>query len=195
MNEHVTSFGTTERPARVSIAPAGIEQPVLGDFLRYWQKLRGDAALPAYGGFNPRDVKAHLGWVVIADALPDYADFRFRLVGTHVARYFLSDGTGKTIRETFGPGELGEAIVGMYRLACIEGAPVHLSGPAKVVDNILFPDYDTMYLPFSTTGARADRVVNVFTFDLNGCVTARQVDPAELPPSMRAPTASYSTTV
>ena len=35
------------------------------------------------------------------DALPDYADFRYRLVGSSVCEYFLANGTGKTVSEVF----------------------------------------------------------------------------------------------
>jgi len=187
MTETISSFGDPERPARLVVDPAEVDQPVLGDFLRYWRSLRGSAALPSYGDFNPKAVKEHLSWVVIADALGDYHDFRYRLVGSHVTRYFLSNGTGKTIREAFGDGALAESIVDINRQTCIAGVPIRLTGRASVVENVLFPDYDTLYLPFTTAGERADKVINIFTFDLSGCLNARQVEPAALPRSLRVP--------
>jgi hypothetical protein len=189
MTETITSFGDPDRPAQLVVDPAAIDQPVLADFLRYWRSLRENAALPSYNDFSPKAVKAHLGWVVIADALPDYVDFRYRLVGSYVTRYFLSNGTGQTIREAFGAGDLAESIVDINRQTCIMAAPVRLTGRASVVENVLFPDYDTLYLPFTTTGERADRVINIFTFDLKGCMNARQVEPAALPRSLRVPAA------
>jgi hypothetical protein len=101
MVETVQMVGDLERPSTLVSNPEAIDNPILDFFLTYWRTKRGDAVLPLRDSFVPKEVRGHLPWVVVADALPDYLDFRYRVVGSHVCRYFLSDGTGKTVHEAF----------------------------------------------------------------------------------------------
>src|SRR6185295_4979011 len=99
--------------------------------------------------------------------LPDCSDFRFRVVGSRVAEYFLGNATGKTIREAFAgvDKEFIDATVWLYRRSCSERIPIRLTGPSSRHQSIYFPNYDALYLPYSSDGEHADRVINVFTFN------------------------------
>jgi len=124
--------------------------------------------LPLHESFVPQEVRSHLPWVVVADALPGYEDFRLRVVGSRVADYFLGDGTGKTIREAFAGAdeELREGFVWLFRHVCELRAPVRLTGPGSASKKMpYYPNFDVCYLPYSSDGVRADRVVNAFTFN------------------------------
>jgi hypothetical protein len=60
--------------------------------------LGGDSARkPAAGahGYSNTRLPQYLPWVILLDAEDEYREFRFRVVGTRVAQYFLSDATGK----------------------------------------------------------------------------------------------------
>jgi hypothetical protein len=164
-SEHMV--GDPARPSRIVVDPQVIDNPILDFFLSYWRSKRGAQALPLRNGFLPQEVRGHLPWVVVADALPDYTDFRYRVVGTHVCRYFLGDGTGKTVREAFGEvsAELAEGTLWLYRHACSERIPVRFTGPSSRWQEIYFPDFDAAYFPYSSDGKAADRVVNIFTFN------------------------------
>ena len=151
MGERTFHVGDKERPSRVVLDPAALDNPGFGDFLAYWEDKRRDGAVPQYETFNPRDLRRQLGFLVITEALPDFADFRYRLVGSKVTRYFLTDTTGKTVREAFG-GVLGDFLVAINRQACVEGIPVRLTGPTAIIGNVFFPRYD---LPATCPG-RAD---------------------------------------
>ena len=159
--------GDRARPTRVVEDPVEIDNPILAFFLAYWRDKREGGMLPRYANFALKENKAHLSWVVVVEALPAYTDFRYRVVGTRVTQYFLSDGTGKTVRQAFADMESNfvEGIVWLNRQACIERSPIRLTGPATVLNEIYFPDYDTIYLPYSSDGTTADKVVNVFTFN------------------------------
>ena len=86
-------------------------------------KKRVDGAVPQYGRFSARELSRHLSSIVVADALPGLENFRYRLVGSRVTRYFLSDATGKTIDQEF-EGELGQFLTALNRQVCLEGIPV-----------------------------------------------------------------------
>jgi PAS domain-containing protein len=160
------TFGDADRPTIVCEDPDNVSDPVLGFFLDYWRrKHRGDA-VPLVADFIPKEVRRNLRWVVLIDALPDYNDFRYRLVGSSVCEYFLGDGTGRTVRESFaGIGDLGEGIVALCRRACLLARPIQVTGPSDVVNDIFFPPYDSLYLPYATRGEKPDRLVNTFVFN------------------------------
>jgi len=176
MAERVHLTGDPERPTRIMEDPIEIANPILGFFLGYWRDNRQGNALPQYARFVPREIKKHLPWVVVTDALPEYEDFRYRVVGTHVTRYFLGDGTGKTIRQAFAgeDASVAESLVWLHRRACVERIPIRLTGPATVLKNIYFPSYDSIYLPYATGGETAGKIVNVFTFDYREIAETRE---------------------
>jgi hypothetical protein len=161
MGERTLFVGNPQLPSRVIIDPHCIDQPVLAEFLLYWRNRRRADTVPKYVDFVPRDFARHLASVIVTDAAGE--GFRYRVVGSRVTRYFLSDATGKTIREEFG-GELGDFLTALNQQACSEGIPIRLTGPAALIDGILFPNYDTLYLPWATHD-KADKVVSVFVFD------------------------------
>lgn len=180
MVEKTILVGDLQRPSRVVIDPHTIDQPLLQDFLLYWRHRCKGNDVPQYSDFSPRDFTKHLGSIVVTDALHGHTDFRYRVVGSRVTRYFLSDATGKTIRQEFG-GELGKFLNDLNRRACSEKIPIRLTGPAAIVGDVLFPDYDTLYLPWAN-GEYVNKVVSVFVFDPESLV-ARSVEPEALPAS------------
>ena len=148
------------------VAPDCIEHPVLADILAYWNAKRGTRTMPTRAELSPLDLREHLGWIIILDALPGFTDFRYRLVGTKVAHYFGADGTGKRISEAFAP--LGEAVVtaiqDIHRRAATARAPVHVQGEAAwLADG--FDRFDSLYLPLSDDGETANMILSAFTFD------------------------------
>jgi len=167
MSEHVEIVGDPSRPSTRVDNPETIDNPILSFFLEYWRAKRGGRLLPSHESFVPGEIRKHLPWVVVADALPGYEDFRLRVVGSRVADYFLGDGTGKTIREAFAGAdeELREGFVWLFRHVCELRAPVRLTGPGSAGKTPYYPNFDVCYLPYSTDGIRADRVVNAFTFN------------------------------
>jgi hypothetical protein len=183
MTERILLFGNPERPSRVILDPDSADNAALADLLSYWRLKRGEHRVPQYSSFSPRDMRKHLGSIVVADASADHTEFRYRVVGSYVNRYLLSEATGKTVREEF-PGELGEFLNSLNQQACYDGIPIRLTGPAVIVDDILFPDYDTLYLPWAT-GEIVDKVVSIFVFDANS-LAARSVQSVALPSSIQA---------
>jgi PAS domain-containing protein len=166
MTDRFESFGEAHRAAAAQKNPDRVDDPVLAFFLSYWrEKLRG-RTLPLITDFVPKEVRGNLRWVVLIDVLQNRADFRYRLVGSSVCEYFLGDGTGKTVAEAFaGFGELAVGIAALYRRVCELACPIRVTGPATVVNDVFFPAYDSLYLPYSNGGRDVDRIVNAFVFN------------------------------
>jgi len=154
-------------PLRLDFDPREIDNPVLSFFFDLWNARRGNRAMPARAQFNMRDLAAHLGWVSFIEVQPGMAEFRFRLVGSLVAQYFLSNGTGKTVREAFAGSSPAfiEDVLRLYRAPCTTQRPVRLMGPGGFLKNVFFPDYDALYLPLSEDGVNVNMLMSVFTFD------------------------------
>ena len=167
MAERIQMVGDRLRPTRLIVAPEEIENPILAFFLNYWRESLCGASLPLRTSFTPQKVRGNLPWVVTADALPDCSDFRFRVVGSRVAEYFLGNGTGKLIREAFDGADEGfvDATLWLYKRTCSERTPIRLTGPSSTYKHTYFPNFDALYLPYSSDGERTDRIVNVFTFN------------------------------
>jgi hypothetical protein len=142
-----------------------VSDPVLTFFLSYWRQKQQGKDVPRAADFVPKEVRSNLRWVVVIDALPGYADFRYRVVGSSVCEYFLGDGTGKTVRQTFGSLGMVGGLLWLYRTTCTTARPLRCTGPSNIVNDVFFPPYDSLYLPYSTDGQNVDRLVNTFVFN------------------------------
>ena len=164
MSSELEAFHQARRFSTVREDPGNAEHPVSAFFLDYWRsKLRG-RNYPLIADFVPKEVRAHLRSVVLIDALPDYSDFRYRLVGSSVCEYFLANATGKTVSEAFESERVARGIASVYRRVCELEKPLRVTGPPITVSDVFFPAYDCLYLPYSSDGRRVDRLVNTFAF-------------------------------
>jgi len=146
--------------------PESIDNPVLQFFLRYWHQKRGARSMPARGDIVLREIKPYLGWVCLLDALPDYTDFRYRLVGSYVTDYFLGDGTGRTVKEALAENpRLRDGALFVFNKTCTEKKPLRVWAPGGTWKGRYYPDNDALHLPLGADGETADMVMNIFTFN------------------------------
>src|SRR5512142_3263795 len=85
----------------VEFDPSPSSKPALAFLKDYWDAKRGQRTMPSRADINPAEMKKHIRAVVLVEALPDYADFRYRMIGSDVTEHMLGDATGKTVREAF----------------------------------------------------------------------------------------------
>lgn len=156
------------------IDPANLENPVLAFLKRYWDEKRAARIMPARADIKPSDLKEHLGWIILLDALPGFADFRYRTIGTRVTQYFLADSTGKTVSAAF--GSYGEAavkgVLAVHRKAAQDRLIVRAHGGAGWLGRS-FLDFDALMLPLSDDGETTNMILSAFTFDLTRLLEAR----------------------
>jgi hypothetical protein len=156
------------------IDPQNLQNPVLSFLKSYWDSKRGGRPMPTRADIKPADMKEHLGWIILLDALPDFSDFRYRTIGTRVTQYFLADSTGKTLSEAF--GMYGEAAVNgvtaTHRKAARDQVAVRCYGGAGWIGRS-FMDFDALFLPLSDDGVTANMILSAFTFDLAKLLQSR----------------------
>jgi hypothetical protein len=157
--------------------PARLDNPILDAFLDYWNARRGARAMPSRAEINPNDVKAYLGWLCFIEALPAYEDFRFRLIGSRVGEYFLSDATGLTVREAYAAANAGRSatdnVLWILRKTCNARVPMRVTGDGGDWRGRYYPDYDALYLPLSESGVAANIVMCGFTFNYRAFLGTR----------------------
>ncbi len=160
---------------RAELDPPHLPHPTHAFVRAYWESKRRGRLMPARADIDPVEMKAHLGWIVLADVLPDGADFRLRLVGTLVTDYFLRDGTGRTIKESFAEADpaVTDSVLAAFRTVVRERVPLRSFGRAGWLGQE-FLDFDLLLLPLSADGEHVDIVMGAFTFDVRKQSLARR---------------------
>jgi hypothetical protein len=169
------------QPVTVTVSqnPDATDNPILDFFLRYWNERRGHRPMPARVEIVANDLKEHLGWLCFIEVLPHHDDFRFRLIGSRVAEYFLADATGLTVREAYAAAGAGrvatDSVLWILRKTCSARVPMRVTGGAGDWRGHYFPDYDALYLPLSENGVTANIVMCSFTFNYQAYLETRRI--------------------
>ena len=146
-------------------------------FLRsYWESKRGNRAMPSRADISPSQLKEHLGWVMILEALPGQRDFRYRLIGTLVTQYFSSDSTGRTVMEAFEPS--GEAVArsvnSVFRKVARDRVVMRTAGDAGWLAEGM-EEFEAIYLPLSDDGETVTHILHAFVCDRDRMLLSRQI--------------------
>jgi len=158
------------------INPVNLEHPTLAFLRSYWDVKRGERLMPSRTDIRPSELKEHLGWVNMAEVLPVFTDFRFRLIGTLVTQYFLRDATGKTVTEAFEPGGEGaiKGVKAIFRKTARDKVVMRVFGDAGWIASG-YEQFDSIYLPLSDDGENVNIVLNAFVFDRPRVLMAREI--------------------
>ncbi|MDO8839252.1 MAG: PAS domain-containing protein [Parvibaculum sp.] len=159
----------------VEISPTDIEHATLAAIYSYWDKKRGTRTMPARADINPPDLREHLGWIILLDVLPDLSDFRYRLIGTKVARYFRAEATGLTVSEAFRPYGAGavKGILAIHRKTARDRVPVMALGESAWLAEG-YDNFATIYLPLSDDGEVCNMILSAFVFDYSAVRAASE---------------------
>ncbi len=154
--------------------PAVLAEPALAFLLDYWRAKRGPREMPARSDIRPAELKKYLDSIVMIDVLGD-GDFRYRLVGTTITRYFLTDPTGLRVADAWAPAGENAVTRVVNNLSAVAAGrvPVRLWGQIDWIGT--FEDFDALYLPFSDDGEHVTMILNLFTFDRQRILTERQI--------------------
>lgn len=156
--------------------PTCLKHPALAFLLDYWRHKRGDRSMPARGDIRPSEIRKHLGWVVMADVLAGGQEFRYRLIGTLVTQYFLTEATGKTLTEAFQNWDRGllNAVRAVMRNVARDRIAIRAFGEANAIA-AGFEAFEALFLPLSDDGDTVNVILHAFTFDRPEVMLARQI--------------------
>ena len=154
---------------RVEYDPDDSEPKLLGFVRRYWHERCSGNAMPRRQDIAPSDLKAHLRHILLADVIDGGMDFRYRLVGTELQRYFEGNPSGRLMSEAlapFGPGTVSRTIT-TYRSVVQRKKPLRIRG-AGALYNQDAKTFDALLAPLSDGGETANMVFGAFLFEWDG---------------------------
>lgn len=158
------------------IDPRELTHPTLAFLRRYWDEKRGQRSMPSRRDIHPPELKEHLGWILMIEVFPDLSDFRYKLIGTLITQYFLTDATGKTVSEAFaryGPVTI-KAVQALLRKTARDKIPMRAFGNAGWIAPG-FEQFDAIYLPLSDDGETVNMILHGFVFDRPSVLMAREI--------------------
>jgi hypothetical protein len=137
------------------------------DLYRYWLVKRGGRPMPARSDINPADIPALLTYLIIVDKVDD--QFRYRLLGSALARQLERDVTGSVVGSQFvNAPESIAAKRATYERAFTTVHPVFATGEFKTMSGAIH----NVTLPLSDDGADVNMAVSILIARFNFGVTA-----------------------
>lgn len=126
------------------------DDPDLADLRDYWERKRSGRELPRRVDIDPVELKRHLGSLFLVEPLPDFSDFRYRLVGTSIVSILGRDPTGKLVGETFARAspELARAVIEGYRRVLLERIALRVRGTLSWAKREWIR-FDSLHLPLA----------------------------------------------
>ena len=158
------------------IDPKNLTHPTLAFLRSYWDEKRGARLMPSRKEIRPSDLRSHLGYVLMIEAIDDCADFRYRLIGTLVTQYFLTDATGKTVSESFAHHGTAavKGVTALLRKTARDCIPMRSYGDANWLQQGL-ESFEAIYLPLSDDGKTCNMILHAFVFDRSPVMMAREI--------------------
>lgn len=133
----------------------------VAEIFRYWDRLRGERAMPRRADFRPEAVPRHLPAILMIDVEgldeQGVGVYRYRVVGTESVRLRGRDPTGKLVREGFFWSS-AEAAIAVYESVRTSGR--HLYQTTEFVSpGGRWRSEHTLLLPFSEGGAAVTQIL------------------------------------
>lgn len=161
--------------------------PNVLSFVRdYWLDKRGARSMPGRSDISPAQLKAQLPHILLADVIDDGTDFRYRLVGTELRRFFYSEPSGNRMTDVLAP--FGKATIegtlASYRGVLERRAPIRITGAGAWFgqEPKLF---DAYLAPLSDDDVTINMILGTFIFEWDREHQFRQpLDPQRGGPSV-----------
>ena len=152
--------------ADVEYDPDTLEPQLLAFVRGYWQKQRGAAEMPRRQDIAPSAMKTHLAHILLADVVNGGEDFRYRLVGSELQRYFRGNPTGRLMSEAlapFGPQTVLRTVQ-TYATAVARRAPLRIRGTGALYAQTA-KQFDALLAPLSDDKGAVNMVLGTFLFE------------------------------
>jgi hypothetical protein len=149
----------------IEIEPAGDAPRLIRDVRAYWAGKCAAGRLPAREQIKPTELKAWLPHILLVDAEADYADFRYRLVGSAIAQDFRLPPTGRLMSDVlapFGADSVAETLR-IYRRVAEGAAPLRIRGSGDWFSQGA-KTFDAILAPLSDDGVRVNMIFGAFVF-------------------------------
>lgn len=138
--------------------------PKIRQFIEYWRSVAPEGRLPGRQHLDPTAIPALLANLWIMDVeRAETLRFRYRLIGTNVARAFAKDLTGRYLDEVH-PGFESTGIHGFLSEVANTGLPSWRVGRPKFFALRDFLRLERVYLPAARDGKTVDMIFAMTIF-------------------------------
>ncbi len=151
----------------IEFDPAFREPPMLAFVRDYWHTQRGAAIMPRRRDVAPADMKAYLPNILLTDVVRGGEDFRYRVVGSQLQRYFSGNPTGMLMSDAltaYSAPETAARTIEVYRKVIARRTPLRIRGAGSIYSQQA-KLFDALLTPLSDDGESANMVLGTFTFE------------------------------
>jgi hypothetical protein len=127
--------------------------------LSLWESKRRPLLLPRRSDFDPVNLKPHLGWLCIAEVLPDRNDLIYRLIGTGIVETVGRDATRRRVSEILPAGALR-----IFQHLMRAPQPTRTYGQVEWRGKG-YISHESLMLPLADDGTTVDRFLIEMVFD------------------------------
>lgn len=138
-----------------------VTHPMLIEGRRWWERARGDRAMPGRQDFDPvKAPPAMLPHILLADVVwTPRLRFRYRLIGTHITQAMGRDSTGRWFDDLYNEYEYGTVTASIMR-AIETGRPVSTLARAPA-DERSFLRIEAVDMPLAANGKDVDMIMSL----------------------------------
>jgi|SRR5882724_11604793 len=151
----------------VEIGPRTFTRFELAAIHSYWESKRRGRQMASRRDIVPAELAPHLPQILLADVLEDGDDFRYRLLGTRLTRYFPEGATDKTFTKALAP--FGAATVAgtisVYRTVVKARQPALIKGPGEYYHQDA-KTFEAVLMPLSDDDLHVTMIFGAFEFEL-----------------------------
>jgi hypothetical protein len=140
------------------------------DLYDYWFAKRGSRLMPARSDINPADIPTLLPYVMIVGKASD--QFRYRLVGSAIARELGRDFTGAPVGSHVSDPKSASDVRAIYERAFTYVHPVFAIGKFLLASGAIH-NVSLLVLPLSDDGKNVNMAVTTLVARFNPGLTAR----------------------
>ncbi len=138
-----------------------IQSARLKRFFAYWDSKRGAAGCPRRKDLDPLEIPYALGFILIAQAVPQLEGFHIRLMGDELAERFAIDMTGRELSDYPEP-VYRDLVRRTFKTVLVRRQPVLVQ--RDIVVGKRRHRYEGITLPLSSSGGEIDTVVACLDF-------------------------------
>jgi hypothetical protein len=131
----------------------------------YWDKIRGDRAMPRRADIDPSDIPKLLPHIIMFGVGPEGGDYTARLVGEEVVRFVGQNITGRPAGSSMAP-RAAEMMIKILDAVATERVPKFRAGKAHWHKDKTYRDFEASFLPLSSDGETVNIILGGVKFPL-----------------------------
>lgn len=142
---------------------------LIEEIVAYWESKRAGRLAPRRADIDPTEIPRLLPYLFMLDVLDGGADFRYRLIGTHITEGMGRDVTGKKISELYEDRpQARKQLDATFRLPLTNKQPIFSRGRVFWMPRREYQRFIGCSLPLSSDGATIDIVLAALVITLGG---------------------------